>query len=516
MQDLTEQAEVDQLLLKKFESEIKSRVPHREGSRVVNATPLVDITDALIECAKAEYGLDISAHGARILGKFESGIFGGSVKVRPAVEIIGDAIASGKFRLGQTIFEATSGNFGIALGLLAKLGLDVVALVSRKLQDGVLEELRSANVKTVDLDVDICPAPGMKMEPNVLVAKAVASNMRERFGEFGLDLAAYDDSRAEIEALLARQDVIILAKFLAGIYGGFCPEQYDNELNIKAHETLTGPEIDEQLQGLGHSLADFKVVCTFGTGGTSGGLSRYIERKFGKRLVNVVFPLNNQDVAGIRTKGTALGLRFYEPERYSGQHEADFEAARRLLRFFVKKGYDIGESSALSLYAVLQMLNYGAGDKFVVILADGIRKYEKSLEIKAEEKRSPEVTVQEASSNSGDYAAVIWTHPMFTPRKEGIELIVSKLGIDERKVSVVSAKEVAKILTTQEIPDGLTKVLPREGKVLLVCMAGGTSLQVAELLEARGINADSLTGGITTLAASSGRQPMGLVQVAKD
>src|SRR5207248_341209 len=76
--------------------------------------------------------------------------------------IVHDAIATGKLRHGKTVFEATSGNFGIALGQISRLGLDVVALVSRKLQEGVFEELGNERTRIIHLDMDICPAPGMK------------------------------------------------------------------------------------------------------------------------------------------------------------------------------------------------------------------------------------------------------------------------------------------------------------------------------------------------------------------
>ena len=113
---------------------------------VANPTPLVDLTDALFECAKAEYGIRIDSKSVRVFGKLDSQIFGGSVKVRPAVEIVRDAIITGKLRSGQKIFEATSGNFGLALGMLRNLGLDVIVLVSRKLQGGVLDELKNEGV----------------------------------------------------------------------------------------------------------------------------------------------------------------------------------------------------------------------------------------------------------------------------------------------------------------------------------------------------------------------------------
>ncbi|MGH9933528.1 MAG: pyridoxal-phosphate dependent enzyme, partial [Nitrososphaerales archaeon] len=325
MQGLNNGNNIDSSLLEHFQREIWSKVPHLEEKsvevKVVNATPLIDITEDLKECARKEYGLDLANIDLRVFGKFDSNLLAGSIKVRPAVQIIHDAIATGKLRRGQTIFEATSGNFGIALGQIGKLGLDVVTLVSRKLQEGVFEELRNEKIRIMNLDMDICPAPGMKGDANLMAAKATASNIRSQLSEFGFDPTIFDRSSSEVEALLASQDIINLAKLLAKIYGCFCPEQYDNEQNIEVHRTVTAAELDQQLREQGHSLSEFRIVCTFGTGGTSGGLSRYLMEKYGKKSLHVVFPLANQDVAGIRTKAKATGLKFYEPERYAGQHE---------------------------------------------------------------------------------------------------------------------------------------------------------------------------------------------------
>ena len=525
LQGLNKGTDIDISLLEHFEREIWSKVPHLEekpdAAKIVNPTPLIDITEDLKECAKVEYSLDLADRDLQVFGKFDSNLLAGSIKVRPAIRIIHYAISSGKLKRGQTIIEATSGNFGIALGQIARLGLDVVTLVSRKLQEGVFEELRNEKTRIINLDMDICPAPGMKVNPNLLAAKATASNIRSQLTELGLDPAIFDESRSEIEELLAKQDIINLAKHLARIYDCFCPEQYDNELNIVVHKTVTAPEIDQQLIEQGHSLADFKVVCTFGTGGTSGGLSRYLMEKHGKKSVHVVFPLSNQDVAGIRTKGKAAGLKFYEPERYSGQHEVDFEQARRLLRFFVSKGYDIGESSALALYAVMQMANFGgdAGTKFVVIIADGIQKYKQSIETVPETQEDRlEIPLEEAVSNIRNYDRVIWIHTMYTPRKEGVELIANSLGVDQSKISVPKAREVERLLTTQKIPEELDNALSgkNNGKTLLVCMMGNTSLRAAEVLAEKGIEAKSLTGGISALSQDKGKELSELVRIATE
>jgi cysteine synthase len=514
-------AGVDSDLLRAFEKEILGKVPHLDGGKVVNPTPLVDLTQAMRDCAREEYGLDLSRKDFTVFGKLEAPLLGGSVKSRPAVQIVHEAIKSGRLRRGMVVFEATSGNFGIALGLLGALGIKVVVLVSRKLEEGVLEELDRSNVKMVDLDVDVCPAPGLQMDPNLMLAKIVATNVRERFSEIGLDMGVFDAFRKRIEELLARQDVINLAKLLAEAYGGFCPEQYDNEQNVNAHATVTGPEIDQQLHERGLSLDGFSIVCTFGTGGTSGGLSRYIQGRYGKKAVHVVFPPEGKDVAGIRTKDKANGLRFYEPAMYAGEHEVDFEQAKRLFAFLVRRGFDIGESSALALYAALQMVNFGSDGRFVVVLADGAGKYKRVLEATVmqeaeQEDEGLEVTVEGARTNPEMFGKVVWTHAGYVPNDQGKGLITSSLGRKDA-LAVAHASDVVRVVTADEMPQRLRALAygsPGGKKVLVVCMSGNTSLRVAQLLKREGIPAQSLTGGITRLAQSSGKPLARLVERA--
>jgi cysteine synthase len=369
----------------------------------------------------------------------------------------------------------------------------------------------------MDLDMDVCPAPGMKDNPNLLAAKATAANIRSQLSELGFNPVIFDKEISEVESLLAKQDIINLAKFLAKIYGLFCPEQYDNELNIDVHRTITAPEIDQQLHEKGNSLADFEIVCAFGTGGTSGGLSRYVSEKYGKKSVHVVFPPAGQDVAGIRTKDKASGLKLYRPEIYAGQHEIDFEQAKYLLKFFVDKGHDIGESTALALYAVIQMANFGSGGKFVVIVADGIQKYKKNLEEMSKKQNRTQVSLQEAASKVDDYDRVIWVHTQYTPREEGIEIIAKSLGIDKMKISVLKARVLEQLLTTQQIPEEFSKELEGpKGKSLLICMAGNTSLMTVNVLAGKGVITESLTGGITNLPEGKNRNPSEFIKVATE
>jgi rhodanese-related sulfurtransferase len=242
-----------------------------------------------------------------------------------------------------------------------------------------------------------------------------------------------------------------------------------------------------------------------------------MSEKYGKKSFHVVFPQGDQDVAGIRTKGKAAGLKFYEPERYAGQHEEDFEQAKRLLKFFVDKGHDMGESSALALYAVMQMANFGGfGGRFVVIVADGIQKYKKNLEAIGKKQNRIQVSLQEAVSNIGDYDRVIWIHTQYTPREEGIELIAKSLGVDKSKISVPTARDVEWLLMKQQIPEELDKVLEGSRKSLLVCMAGNTSLMAVKVLAEKGIATESLTGGISALSQGKGKPISELIRVATE
>ncbi len=509
-------ASTDADLLRTFDAEFWVRIPHVEGDRVVNPTPLVEVTGDLLKCASEEYGMRLRLDGVRVFAKLDSKIHGGSVKVRPAAMILRDAIASGRLTRGQTVFEATSGNFGLALGSMTKLGLDVVALVSRKLQPGVVEQLKAEGVRLVNLDIDLCPAPGLQGDTDTLMAPAIAASVRQQLEQLGFDPRAFEGVRREAEGLLARQDAIGLAKLLARAYGGFCPEQYDNELNAEVHRTVTGPELDLQLMEAGTSLAEADFVCAFGTGGTAAGVSRHVYSRHGRKGVRAVFPLQGQDVAGIRTMQKAAGLRFYDPESLLAVHEVDFEEATRLFEFFNRKGLDLGESGALTLYACMQLVNYGTAKTLVAMVADGASKYTSAVGAIARRGKRDQVRLEEAASTIGEYGGVVWAHNMFVPSAEGIRAIASSLGCEEAAVRVADVRDVQAVLNGREPSTDFEKLLPADDKPLLVvCMAGNTSLMMAKVLERRGVAAESLVGGIMGLPASRGKQPFDLVRMAR-
>ena len=162
----------------------------------------------------------------------------------------------------------------------------------------------------------------------------------------------------------------------------------------------------------------------------------------------------------------------------------DWEKAKLLLKFFVEKGHDMGESSALELYAILQKASAEGGGKFVAMICDGIEKYKKNLATIGQE-GPMQVSLQEA--NASGYDKVIWIHAQYTPQDPGIELIAKSLGVDKSKICVPDARTAQELLQTQQIPESLSKDLEGDSKPLLVCMAGKTSLMAAKVLATKGV-----------------------------
>jgi rhodanese-related sulfurtransferase len=131
----------------------------------------------------------------------------------------------------------------------------------------------------------------------------------------------------------------------------------------------------------------------------------------------------------------------------------------------------------------------------------------------AKKQNRTRVSLEEAASNVDDYDKIIWIHTQYTPRDEGIELIAKSLGVDKTKISVPKASTVGQLLATQQIPEELSKELQgSKGKSLLVCMAGNTSLMAVNVLAGKGIIAESLNGGITSLPEGKGRNLSELIR----
>ena len=174
----------------------------------------------------------------------------------------------------------------------------------------------------------------------------------------------------------------------------------------------------------------------------------------------------------------------------------------------------MGESSALELYAALQMI-YKNGGNYVVMICDGIHKYRKNFEKIGNSITPNQVSQQDVSSASSEYDKVIWIHTQYTPKEEGIELLAKSLGIDKSKIVVPNARTAQQLLSGQQVPEEIDQALKEsQGKSLMVCMAGRTSLMAANVLADKGIQTDSLTGGITGLPESQTKDLSEIIEQA--
>ncbi len=177
----------------------------------------------------------------RVLAKLEFLNPGGSVKDRIGTIMIDDAERKGLLKPGGTIVEATSGNTGVGLALVAAVrGYRAVFVLPDKMSAEKIRLLRSYGARVVVTPSGLPPDHPM--------------------------------SHYSVAARLAKE-----------IPGAYYPNQYVNQGNPEAHYRTTGPEID---RAVGDGLA--AVVGTVGTGGTMSGIGRYFhEHRPGVRIVAV-------------------------------------------------------------------------------------------------------------------------------------------------------------------------------------------------------------------------------------
>jgi len=177
----------------------------------------------------------------RILAKLEYLNPGGSVKDRIGSFMIDAAEKDGRLKPGGTIIEATSGNTGVGLALIAAVrGYRIIIVIPDKMSSEKIRMLRAFGARVVVTPSGIPPDHPMS---HYSVARRLAEETP----------------------------------------GAFYPNQYENMANPEAHYRTTGPEIDRDVpDGLG------AIIGTVGTGGTMSGIGRYFkERRPSVRIVAV-------------------------------------------------------------------------------------------------------------------------------------------------------------------------------------------------------------------------------------
>ncbi|MFK7853479.1 MAG: cysteine synthase CysM [Granulosicoccus sp.] len=264
-------------------------------------------------------------NGNRVYAKLEGDNPAGSVKDRPAANMIIQAQNRGRIKPGDTLLEATSGNTGIALAMVAAtMGYKLKLLMP----DNMTDERKS-----------LMTAYGAKL---ILVTE-------EQGMEYARDQAAAMAERGE----------------------GTVLDQFANPDNWDAHYRSTGPELWEETQG---KITHF--VSSMGTTGTIMGVSRYLKEQNPAIQIIGVQPEDGSSIPGIRRWPEAYLPKIFEPERVDriiDVNQADSESmARRLAR---EEGILSGVSSGGALLAATRLLPTLNNAVVVTIVCDRGDRY---------------------------------------------------------------------------------------------------------------------------------------------
>ncbi|MCX8145410.1 MAG: cysteine synthase CysM [Azovibrio sp.] len=270
-------------------------------------------------------GPENAARNNAILVKLEGNNPAGSVKDRPALSMIRQAEARGEIKPGDTLIEATSGNTGIALAMVAAMRGYRMILVMPENQS--VERRQSMRAYGAEL---------------VLTPK-----------EGGMELA-----RDVAEKLRAEGKGIIL-------------DQFANPDNPLAHVQGTGPEIWRDTAG---SITHF--VSSMGTTGTIMGTSRYLKAQNPAIQVIGCQPEEGSQIPGIRKWPEAYLPKIYERQwvdrlEYVSQADAE-EMTRRLAR---EEGIFAGISSGGALSVALRIAAQLDNAVIVAIVCDRGDRY---------------------------------------------------------------------------------------------------------------------------------------------
>jgi cysteine synthase B len=260
-----------------------------------------------------------------ILLKLEGNNPAGSVKDRPALSMIMRAEARGDIKPGDTLIEATSGNTGIALAMVAAMRGYKMILV---MPDNQSIERRQS-MKAYGAELVLTPKDG-SME----LARDVAAKMQ-----------------------LEGEGIVL--------------DQFGNMDNPQAHYEGTGPEIWRDTQG---RVTHF--VSSMGTTGTIMGTSRYLKEQNADVQIIGVQPEEGAQIPGIRKWPEEYLPTIYDAKRvdeliYVGQKHAE-DTTRKLATM---EGIFAGISSGGALYAALQLSKRVENATIVSIVCDRGDRY---------------------------------------------------------------------------------------------------------------------------------------------
>jgi cysteine synthase A len=259
---------------------------------------------------------------------------GGSVKDRPALGMIRAAEENGTLRPGATLIEATSGNMGISMAMIAaERGYRCLLVMP---EDMSME--RRYLLKAYGAEIELTPAE-QAMSGAVARAREIMGKTR----------------------------------------GAFMLSQFENAANPLAHELGTGPELIEQMQG----KIDAFVVGV-GTGGTLTGVGRALRRKFGQRVKLVAVEpaasavLSGQcaGLHGIQGLGAGFVPKILDRSLIDSVVTVSDVAAQRMCRTLAEKeGLLVGPSSGANVHAAVQVAKEMPAGRVATVLCDSGERY---------------------------------------------------------------------------------------------------------------------------------------------
>ena len=260
-----------------------------------------------------------------VLGKLEGNNPAGSVKDRAALSMIMKAEEAGRIKPGDTLIEATSGNTGIALAMVAAMqGYKMVLVMPENLSIERRQTMAAFGAKFI-----LTPQP--------------------RGMEGARDIA---------EAMQARGEGVIL-------------DQFSNTDNPLAHYDNTGREIWEQTDG---RITHF--VSSMGTTGTIMGVSRYLKAKNSDIQIIGCQPTDGSQIPGIRKWPEAYLPKIFDPKRVDRVIEvSQVDAEETTRRMAKEEGIFAGISAGGAMWVALQLSAVLDDATIVTIVCDRGDRY---------------------------------------------------------------------------------------------------------------------------------------------
>lgn len=260
-----------------------------------------------------------------ILAKLEGNNPAGSVKDRPALSMIQQAELRGEITPGDVLIEATSGNTGIALAMVAAVMGYKLRLI---MPDNMSSERKSAMTAYGAQLITVSDQQGMEG------ARDLARQMQEQ-GE------------------------------------GKVLDQFANQDNPNAHYLQTGPEIWRDTKG---EITHF--ISSMGTTGTIMGVSRYLKEQNSEIEIIGLQPKEGSRIPGIRRWPTEYLPKIFDSSRVDRIIDIEQSDAERTMKDLAQQeGIFCGVSSGGSIYAALQLSLELSNATIVTIVCDRGDRY---------------------------------------------------------------------------------------------------------------------------------------------